>query len=282
MTPRLHPPNDGNPQVVQPPIPFSVTHAVQAILERCKEIVAHGDIGSVAELFSPVGIRKTNDICLDFMKAIAGSSRKELVENRPLFARLRQAVLTTNRLLADRIQLVSSEMDTINTAEAWLFDELEHHPNRIRITARSGVLAIHQIDAILSNLFSAIRDGLALAEGKPSQRTKILEACFGESIAAILRQLTNLNQNSRRILKLERANLYYNSGQDPAIKPKDGREIPPIRTAMVNHALALIEKNSDLSAHAAARNVIRQYIGVPEAYQDVDTFAKQISRSRRR
>lgn len=282
MTPRLHSSSDSNPQIARTTIHFGVTHAAQAILERCEAIVTGCNNSSVSKLFSPSEIRKTNDICLGFMKAVAESSQKELVENRPLFSRLRQTVLMTNRLLSDRILLVSSEMETINTAENWLFDELELHPNRIRIAARSGVLAIHQIDAILTNLFSAVRDGLALAEGKPSQKTKILETCLGASIAGILRQLTNLNQNSRRILKLERTNLYYSSGQDPAIKPKDGREIPPIRTAMVNHALTLIEKDPDLSAHAAARNVIRQYIGVPDAYQDIDTFAKQISRSRQR
>lgn len=118
-----------------------------------------------------------------------------------------------------------------------------------------------------------------------SGRTPDVAAPNPPNQAEIVRRLEELKSSVRTLntkanmsAAIEELILWYASGNDPRYKPKDGRTLAAVREFMVNEGLSMLAKDASLSERSAADILVRKYVGLPGAYDDVEALRKQLNR----
>lgn len=244
-----------------------LTDATVALEARCRQLLSAAEESTerLAKLFTDDEIVITCAACLAFMEALAHTAPEEFAKSREAFVRLRDVTMRVNLMVAGAVRFNPRLMAFAVSAEETLFSMLLAGDATVAVLSEVGMRFRLQVETFLSVVFTGLRLEL--------ERPDRMEGGQGRLLAKLKSNLASLQRSQKSIL-------WYVSGKASEFKPKDRREISAIRQTMVEFAGLLLDRNPGMSHRTAAVNVIRKFENVPGAYEDADSFRRQIDRAR--
>lgn len=150
-------------------------NACQAIIARCREIRAACTSNDGDRLFAGKEVRKTVDICVCFLTAVADCPIDTLIPSHTkIVLVLRDEVLATNGVLAGLTRLNPSVINGISVCESTLFDLLLKADPTLRIMAGIAESHLTLVRAVLTAAFTGLGQLLAANGSKGKRRRKRL------------------------------------------------------------------------------------------------------------
>ena len=181
-----------------------IAAACADVARRSDEVVRRADAGDAAltALFTKKEIRVTNEICCDFMLAVAESeSVADLAANRANFVRMRRHVMDANDVLIAHTQMNPQTMSSIMNAEDTLIDLLIAADPTVRLMAGFAQRYLGVVKSVLTSFFTDIGLQLGAAVRRGSED---LLAQYGDdrydraSAIAFMRALYDRDDPRRR------------------------------------------------------------------------------------
>ena len=166
-----------------------IAAACADIVRRSDEIVRRADAGdkALAALFTTKEIRVANEICCDFLQAVAESSSvADLVANRANFERMRRHVMDANDALVARTRMNPQTMSSIMNAEDTLIDLLVAADPTARLMAGFAQRHLGIVKSVLTSFFTDI--GLQLSPDGCSSWGRRLRGALAAPVGAVVRK----------------------------------------------------------------------------------------------